>query len=149
MKDKEYLHSQESDQKRFDEVKKVLNVLDPKRKHLIKLCLEYGFQYKPIAEAMGSSVTGISNEVRRAIDDLRKILNRSSFEKLQEKASDNEEKREKLSSQQLEIVKRRFEQKSSFAVIAKALELPEKEVHREFLYAYQYLQNQNTSEIKL
>ncbi|MDQ0478157.1 RNA polymerase sigma factor [Chryseobacterium sp. MDT2-18] len=149
LKDKEYLHSQEFDQKRFDEVKKVLNVLDPKRKHLIKLCLEYGFQYKHIAEAMGSSVKDISNEVSRAIDDLRKILNRSSFEKPQKKATNNEEKREKLSSQQLEIVKRRFEQKSSFAVIAKALELPEKEVHREFLYAYQYLQNQNTSEIKL
>ena len=149
LKDKEYLNSQESDQDRFDEVKKILPVLNPKRKLLIELCLQYGFQYKPIAEAMGSSVKCISNEVSRAVDDLRKILNRSSFEKLQEKASDNEEKREKLSSQQLEIVKRRFEQKSSFAVIAKALELPEKEVHREFLYAYQYLQNQNTSEIKL
>ena len=52
-----------------------------------------------------------------------------------------------LSNQQLEIIKRRFEQKSSFAVIAKELKLPEKEVHREFLYAYQHLQNQNTSKI--
>lgn len=147
--DKEHLLSQESDQKDFDEVKKVLNVLDPKRKHLIELCLEYGFQYKPIAEAMGSSVTGISNEVSRAINDLRKILNRTSFEQPQEKVLHNKEQREKLSSQQLEIMKRRFEQKSSFAVIAQELKLTEKEVHREFLYAYQYLQNQNTSEIPL
>ncbi|MBT2620613.1 sigma-70 family RNA polymerase sigma factor [Chryseobacterium sp. ISL-6] len=147
--DKEHLLSQESDQKDFDEVKKVLSVLNPKRKHLIELCLEYGFQYKAIAEAMGSSVTGISNEVSRAIDDLRKILNRSSFEKLKERTSDKEELAEKLSSQQLEIMKRRFEQKSSFSVIARELKLPEKEVHREFLYAYQYLQNQNTSEIPL
>ncbi len=141
--DQEHLLRQESDQKDVDEVKKVLNVLDPKRKHLIELCLEYGFQYKPIAEAMGSSVTGISNEVSRAIDDLRKILNRSSFEPPQEKASDHEEHAETLSSQQLEIVKRRFEQKSSFALIARELQLPEKEVHREFLYAYQYLQKEN------
>lgn len=47
--DKEHLLNHESDQKKFDEVKKVVNVLDPKRKHLIELCLEYGFQYKPIA----------------------------------------------------------------------------------------------------
>lgn len=147
--DKEHLLSQESDQKDFDEVNKVLNILDPKRKHLIELCLEYGFQYKPIAEAMGSSVTGISNEVSRAIDDLRKILNRSSFEQPKEKISNNKDQSEKLSSQQLEIMKRRFEEKSSFAVIAKALELPEKEVHREFLYAYQHLQKQKTSEIPL
>jgi RNA polymerase sigma factor (sigma-70 family) len=74
MQDQEHLLRQESDQNNFDEVNKVLNVLDPKRKHLIELCLEYGFQYKPIAEAMGSSVKDISNEVGRAIADLRKIL---------------------------------------------------------------------------
>ena len=149
LKDKEYLHSQESDQEKFDEVKKVLPVLSPKRKHLIELCLQYGFQYKPIAEAMGSSVTCVSNEVSRAVGDLRNILNRSCFEQPQEKATNNEEQREKLTSQQLEILKRRFEEKSSFAVIAKTLGLPEKEVRREFLYAYQYLQKQNTSALIL
>lgn len=147
LKDKEYIHSQESDQKRFDEITKVLPVLNPKRKHLIELCLEYGFQYKPIAEAMGSSVTGISREVSKAIDDLRKILKVTSFEQPEEIAFDKEEHSEQLSSQQLEIIKRRFEQKSSFAVIAQELKIPEKEVHREFLYAYQHLQNQKTSEI--
>lgn len=147
--DRENLLSQESDQKNFDEVTKVLPVLAPKRKHLIELCLEYGFQYKPIAEAMGSSVTGISNEVSKAIDDLRKILRVNSFEQPQIKALDKKEQSEILSSQQLEIIKRRFEQRSSFAVIAKELKLPEKEVHREFLYAYQHLQDQNTSKIPL
>lgn len=149
LKDKEYLRSQESDQKKFDEITKVLPVLNPKRKHLIELCLEYGFQYKPIAEAMGSSVTGISTEISKAVDDLRKILKVTSFEQPEEKAFAKEEQTEKLSNQQLEIIKRRFEQKSSFAVIAKELKLPEKEVHREFLYAYQHLQNDNRSEIPL
>jgi RNA polymerase sigma factor, sigma-70 family len=147
--DRENLLSQESDQKNFDEVTKVLPVLTPKRKHLIELCLEYGFQYKPIAEAMGNSVTGISNEVGRAIDDLRKILRINSFEQPQIKVLDKKEQSEKLSSQQLDILKRRCEQRSSFAVIAKELKLPEKEVHREFLYAYQHLQDQNTSKIPL
>ena len=149
MNDKENLLSQESDQKNFDAVKKVLPVLDPKRKRLIELCLEYGFQYKAIAEVMGSGVKDISNEVSRAINDLRKILNRNSFEQTRDKISHNEKQPAKLNSQQLEIMKRRFEQKSSFAVIARELQLPEKEVHREFLYAYQYLQNQNTPEISL
>lgn len=147
LQDKEYLLSQESDQKKFDEVKRVLKVLNPKRKHLIELCLEYGFHYKPIAEAMGSSVTGISNEVSRAIDDLRKILKGSSFEQPQKRTLSNSGYSYKLSSQQLEIMKRRVEQKSSFTVIARELKLSEKEVHREFLLAYQQLQNQNTPEI--
>ena len=147
--DKEHLLCQESDQKKFDEVKKVLPVLDPKRKHLIELCLEYGFQYKPIAQAMGSSVKDISNEVGRAINDLRKILHGNSFEQPQEKVFNNKEQPLQLSNQQLEIIKRRFEQKSSFMVIAQELRLPEKEVHREFLYAYQFLQNQKNSEIIL
>jgi RNA polymerase sigma factor (sigma-70 family) len=149
LKDKEYLHSQESDQNKFDEVKKVLPVLNPKRKHLIELCLEYGFQYKPIAEAMGSSVIGISTEVSKAIDELRNILKVTSFVQPEEKAAIEQKQSEQLSSQQLEIVKRRFEQKSSFAVIAQELQLPEKEVHREFLYAYQHLQNQTNSKIPL
>lgn len=147
LEDKEYLHNQESDQKKFDEIKKVLAVLNPKRKHLIELCLEYGFQYKSIAEAMGSSVTGISTEISKAIDELRKILKVTSFEPPQEKNFNKEQQSEELSSQQLEIIKRRFEQKSSFAVIAKELKLPEKEVQREFLYAYQHLQNQNRCKI--
>lgn len=141
--DQEHLLNQASDQRDFDEVRKVLSVLDPKRKRLIELCLDYGFQYKPIAEAMGSSVTGISNEVSRAIDDLRKILNRSSFEQPKKKASDHKQQPDILSHQQLEIMKRRVEQKLSFTVIAGELNLSEKQVHREFLHAYQCLQKEN------
>ena len=145
--DKENLLNQESEQKKFDEVKKVVNVLDPKRKHLIELCLEYGFHYKSIAEAMGSSVKDISNEVTKAIDDLRKILKRNFNEDLPTKSQKNDFQQDELSSQQIDIMNRRFEQKSSFAVIAQELKLSEKEVHKEFLYAYQYLQNRNNSEI--
>ncbi|WP_449386845.1 RNA polymerase sigma factor [Chryseobacterium lineare] len=149
LQDKEHLLQQESDQKDFDEVNKVLKVINPKRKHLIQLCLEYGFRYKPIAEAMGSSVKDISNEVTKAIDDLRQILKINSNVELPVKYQKNEVHQNELSSQQLEIMKRRIEQKSSFTVIARELKLSEKEVHREFLYAYEYLQNQNTSEISL
>lgn len=149
LQDKEHLLRQESDQKDFDEVNKVLKVINPKRKHLIELCLQYGFQYKPIAEAMGSNVKDISNEVSRAIDDLRKILKRNSLEESPIKSQKNEVHQVELSSQQIEIINRRFEQKSSFAMIARELKLSEKEVHREFLYAYQYLQNRNKPEIHI
>lgn len=147
LQDKEYLLSQESDQKKFDEVKRVLKVLNPKRKHLIELCLEYGFHHKPIAKAMGSSVKDISNEVNRAIDDLRRILTGTSFDKTLRETHSEHGQSDKLSSRQLDILKRRFEQKSSFIIIARDLKLSEKEVHREFLLAYQQLQNQNTPEI--
>lgn len=143
LQDKEHLLRQDSEQKDFDEVNKVLSVLNPERKHLIELCLEYGFQYKPIAEAMGSSVTAISNEVSRAIDDLRRIIKGSSLELPQKKASDNQKLPDKLSNRQADILKRRFEQKSSFKSIAQELKLSEKQVHRDFLHAYQYLQKEN------
>lgn len=147
LQDKEHLLQQESDQKDFDEVNKVLNVINPKRKHLIELCLQYGFRYKRIAEAMGSSVKDISNEVNRAIDDLRKILRANSNEKPAVKRQTDSIQLAELSSQQIEIINRRFEQKSSFAVIARELKLSEKEVHQEFLCAYQHLQNLKNSEI--
>ena len=149
LQDKEHLLRQESDQKNFDEVNKVLKVISPKRKHLIELCLKYGFRYKSIAEAMGSSVKDISNEVTMAIDDLRKILRANSNEELAIESQKDEVQRDELSSQQIDIINRRFEQKSSFAVIARELKLSEKEVHQEFLYAYQFLQNRNKSEITI
>lgn len=149
LQDKENLVQQESDQRDFDEINKVLNVINPKRKHLIELCLQYGFRYKPIAEAMGSSVKDISNEISRAIDDLRKILKRNPNEELTIKSRKNDVQQDELSSQQIEIMSRRCEQKSSFAVIARELKISEKEVHKEFLYAYQFLQNRNKSEIHI
>ncbi len=149
LQDKEQLLQQESDQKNFDEVNKVLKVINPKRKHLIELCLQYGFRYKPIAEAMGSSVKDISNEVSKAIDDLRNILKENGNDKPPIKWKRNEAHQDELSRRQIDYINRRFEQKSSFAVIARELNLSEKEVHREFIYAYQFLQNRNKSEIHI
>ncbi|WP_051585105.1 RNA polymerase sigma factor [Chryseobacterium sp. UNC8MFCol] len=147
LQDKENLIQQESDQKNFDEVNKVLKVINPKRKHLIELCLQYGFRYKPIAEAMGTSVKDISNEVAGAINDLKKILKTNSNGKLAIESQKNKVQQDELSSQQIEIMSRRCKEKSSFAVIARELKLSEKQVHQEFLYAYQYLQKRNNSEI--
>lgn len=94
-------------------------------------------------DLMGSSVTSISNEVTKAINDLQKIIKGSSNNQVQKKTATTAEHSKKLTDQQTEIMKRRMEQKASFATIAKELRLPEKEVHREFLYAYQFIQKQN------
>jgi RNA polymerase sigma factor (sigma-70 family) len=48
LQDKEHLLQQESDQKDFDEVNKVLNVLNPKRRHLIELALNMAFSTNPL-----------------------------------------------------------------------------------------------------
>ena len=145
--DKENLLSQETDQNNFDEVKKVLTLLKPKRKRLIELCLEYGFQYKAIAIAMGSGIKEISNEVNKAIGDLREIINGTPHWQPQEKRAETRKQPQKLSDRQQEIMKRRMEQKTSFAIIARELKMAEKEVHREFLQAYQFIQQQNHHQI--
>ncbi len=145
--DHEHLLRQECDQKNADEVKKFICVLDPKRKHLIELCLQYGFRHKAIAEAMGSSTVRISREVQKTIEELRNILTANTAGNIGA-TSENKKVPATLSSRQLDIARRRFEQKSSFATIARDLNLSEKEVHREFLFAYRHL-HQNKSSLKL
>lgn len=93
---------------------------------------------------MGSSAVRISREVHKAIEELRNILTGNPTGN-EVAASDNQKVPATLSGRQIDIVRRRFEQKSSFATIARDLNLPEKEVHREFLSAYQHLCQNNSS----
>ncbi|MGL4584780.1 MAG: RNA polymerase sigma factor [Flavobacterium sp.] len=124
----------------FDEIIKVLPLLSTERKHLIELCLKYEFRYKAIAKVMGRGITETSNEIKRAIDDLKKIL--SLQEKLVNKSKTvyPVEKLEKMTETQSLILKLRCEEKQSFTIIAQTLELSQKEVHNEFVVAYKFTQ---------
>ena len=123
----------------FDEIIKVLPLLSVERKHLIELCLKHGFQYKAIAHAIGRGITETSNEIKHAIEDLKKILNHQN-KLTRSKTVSFTEKKDQISERQSLILKLRCEEKQSFTTIAKTLELSQKEVHNEFIVAYKFTQ---------
>ncbi|TDN79339.1 RNA polymerase sigma factor (sigma-70 family) [Salegentibacter sp. 24] len=138
----EHLQDQEADQKAFDRIRNVLPLLSSERKLLIELCLKYGFQYKAIAQAMGSSITKTSTEVKNAIEDIKNIINKGST--LEDKAKPKPMLAVKIQGtmtrEQEKVLQLRTEKQYSFADIAQELNLTQKEVHKEFMAAYKLLQ---------
>ena len=136
----ENLNEQETQQHYFDQIIKVLPLLSAERKHLIELCLKHGFQYKAIAKAMGRGITETSNEIKHAIDDLKKILSHQDKLIIKTKTVSTAEKENQISETQSLILKLRCKHKQSFSTIASALQLSQKEVHNEFIVAYKFTQ---------
>jgi RNA polymerase sigma factor (sigma-70 family) len=142
----ENLKDQERDQRFFDKVNKVLPLISPERRHLINLCLKYGFEYKKIAQVMGKGVTETANEVKRAIEDIKTIVDRHNILEKKRKEPTQVEEQKTISERQSVVLKLRFEKKFSFAAIAQELNLTQKEVHEEFMKAYKFTkQHQNQS----
>lgn len=138
------LKDQELEQEAFNQIKNVLPLLNAQRRHLINLCLKYGFQYKIIAEAMGTSITETSNEIKQAIVDIKNIVLHGSKA---EKISFNEAKvQSTLTSEQKRVLELRCEKKCSFAFIAKELNLSQKQVHKEFVVAYKLMEENHQPE---
>ena len=133
----ENLKDQESQQKMFDLVTSVLPLIKPERKHLINLCLKYGFRYKHIAQVMGKSTKQTVNEVNRAIEDIKKIV---AVRERSEKKFKPELEQKAVSERQSQVLKLRCENKFSFAAIAEQLNLSQKQVHEEFMAAYKFAQ---------
>ena len=133
------LKDQEEDQKFFDHLNTVLPLIRPERRHLINLCLKYGFRYKAIAQVMGKGTTETVNEVRRAIEDIKVIVDRR---KVLEKKDTNvvETVPQTISERQSQVLMLRCEKKFSFAAIAQELNLSQKEVQQEFMAAYKFTQ---------
>ena len=138
--DYEHLESQKIQQEDFDRIKNVLPFLNPDRKHLIELCLKHGFRYKFIADLMGKSITETSNEVKRAIEDIKTIVNQDSSFKIDQRTAGEIKTESKLTQEQKTVLQLRCEQHYSFAEIASSLSISEKLVHRTFMSAYRVTQ---------
>lgn len=139
-KEDEHLLDCETQQKAFDRVSRVLPLLSPERRRLIELCLKYGFQYKAIAQLMGTSITYTSNEVKRAIEDIKNIIHQGSNLETTPKPVLAVKIQGKMTEEQEKVLQLRTESQYSFAAIAKELNLSQKEVHKEFMAAYKLLQ---------
>ncbi len=147
IKDDETLKNQEKEQKAFDHIKKVLPLLSPERKHLIELCLKYGFQYKAISKVMGKGITETSNEVKLAIQDIKNIINQKSTLEIKQTHALASKIQGVITEEQERVVELRCERKYSFASIAKELNLSQKEVHKEFMLAYKLMQVKNQQQL--
>lgn len=135
-----HLQDQEADQKAFNRIRSVLPLLSSERKLLIELCLKYGFQYKAIAQAMGTSITKTSTEVKMAIEDIKNIINKGSSLEAKPKPMMALKIQGEMTQEQEKVLQLRTESQYSFAAIAKELNLSQKEVHKEFMAAYKLMQ---------
>ncbi|MGS2764822.1 RNA polymerase sigma factor [Sinomicrobium sp. M5D2P9] len=144
----ENLEAQESEQKAFDQIKNVLPLLSSEKKHLINLCLKYGFHYKAIAEVMGKSITETSNEVKRAIEDIKNIVNQGNKLEKKQKPVTHIKVQGTMTEEQSMVLKLRCEKKFSFATIAKELNLSQKEVHRQFMATYKLILQKHEQQLE-
>lgn len=135
-----HLRRQEADQKALDQIQKVLPLLSSERKLLLELCLKYGFQYKAIAQAMGTSTAKTSIEVKGAIQDIKNILGTGCTPDAKAKPIRALKTQGIMTPVQEKVLQLRMEKNYSFDAIATELNRSLKEVHQEFMTAYKWVQ---------
>ncbi|MEO2061895.1 MAG: sigma-70 family RNA polymerase sigma factor [Christiangramia sp.] len=116
-------------------LKEVLPLINPAQKQVIELCLIYGFQYKVIAEIIGTSTKKIYHETKKAIQVLKTILNEGKIN-----IESNTNASEAINENQQMVFELRFKKHHSFTEIANKLNLTQKEVHAAFTAAYKVMQ---------
>ncbi|MBZ9630976.1 sigma-70 family RNA polymerase sigma factor [Salegentibacter sp. LM13S] len=142
-KDDVHLLNHEVQQKAFDRIRRVFPLLSNERKRLIELCLKYDFRYKIVGQVMGSSITHTSNEVKKAIEDIKNIIHQGSNLETKPKPLVAVKIQRKMTAEQEKVLQLRNEKQYSFASIAKELNLSQKEVHQEFMAAYKLMQQKH------
>lgn len=143
--DLENRDAQARTQEDFDKVNTVLPLLNAESRHLIALCLTYGFQYKAISEALGTSIAQTSTKVKKAIGELRTIIHQGGMLDPKDRGAKETEVPGVVTPDQAAVLKLRCEAKHSFAAIAAALNRSQKEVQRDFMAAYKILQQQHSA----
>lgn len=146
--DVEYRKDQESQQEDFEQILQVLPLLQPERKRLIELCLKYGFRYKVIAQVMGTSITETSNEVKKAIQDLKNIIIQDGKLNANQQSSIENNSKDLITAEQQKVLELRCKQNYSFASIANELNISQKEVHAAFITAYKLMQGKNEEQLE-
>ncbi len=142
-KESDTLKDQEKQQQNFEKIKQVLPLLDPAQRHLIELCLKYGFQYKVIAGVMGSSTTETFNQVKITIQSIKTILNEGETSKDRKAVATRQ-----ISEDQEKVFELRCQRNYSFAEIAEELSLTQKEVHAAFTAAYKLMQEKHEEQLE-
>ncbi len=145
----ENLKDQGSEQKALNRIKSVLPLLNAERKHLIDLCLKYGFQYKAIAEVMGTSINETNREVKMAISDIKTIINQGGIPEIKKRPPNGMRVQGVITKEQERVLELRCRKNYSFAFIAKELNLSQKEIHKEFVAAYKLMQEKHQHQPQL
>jgi RNA polymerase sigma factor (sigma-70 family) len=143
IKNEDHLKEHDSQQQAFDQVHKILPLLSKKEQRLIELCLNYGFQYKLIGEAMGSNTTAIYNSVQQAIEVIKNIIYKGKPQISQLAFEDQAVIKDEVTGIQTKVFELRCEKKLSFAEIAEKLGQTPKQIHEAFTIAYKYLKGQH------
>ena len=92
---------------------------------------------------MGTSTAYTSYEVKRAIEDIKKIIHEGNDLETKPKEVVTVKLQGKMTAEQEQVLQLRNEKQYSFAAIAKELKISQKEVHKEFMVAYRLLKQKH------
>ena len=127
-------------EERLQNIYNVLPYLPTNRKTIFTLYFKYGLSAKQIAKRYASSSQGISNELQKGVEQLRKIIH--AQKKLNIPISVKRRVThypELLEGELLQLFKLRSENKLSFEAIAEQLNLPLTYVHQQYITAHRLL----------